>query len=92
MNITEANKIIKNKDILSSNMDDEVVMMSVENSEYYNLNPVGAKIWELLDNSPSFSGLIDKLLEEFNVDKDLCIKDTSEFLEELRSKGLIDIK
>ena len=36
--------ISKNPAIISSKMDDEVVMMSIEKGNYYGLNPVAATI------------------------------------------------
>jgi hypothetical protein len=92
MEIKDENILSRNKEILSSDMDGETVMMSVENSEYYSLSPVGTKIWELMEHDISFKELIDKLMDEYNVERDVCETDTKEFLEELAKKGLLNIK
>ena len=92
MEINNQTILKRNKEILSTEMDGETVMMSVENSEYYSLSPVGTKIWELLENDLSFEQLINLLMEEFDVDKQTCQNDTKEFLEELIDKGLIKVE
>jgi len=89
----EDKTILKRKsEILSSDMDGETVMMSVENSEYYSLSPIGTKIWELVENEISFENLISKLMKEYSVDIDTCKKDTVEFVNELINKGLVEVK
>ena len=40
--------IKRNPEMVSSDMDGETVMMSMENGEYYGLDPIGSRIWELI--------------------------------------------
>jgi len=65
------------------------VMMSVENGEYFGLDPVGSRIWDLIENPIRIDSLVDLLLEEFDVSKEQCESDTFEFLNELREKNLL---
>ena len=92
MEIKETDILTRNMEILSSDMDGETVMMSVENSEYYSLSTVGTKIYDILLKDMSFSELIDVLTKEYDVDRAVCEKDTKEFLEELVNKNIIKIK
>lgn len=80
-----------NPDILTSDMGDEVVMLNVLNSEYYGLDSVGCFIWQNIEDSISISDLVDKLLLEFTIDRETCIKEISIFLQELHQQGLIQI-
>ena len=41
--------VARNDDIIFSDMGEETVMMSIDKGEYYGLDPVGRRIWELLD-------------------------------------------
>jgi len=92
MEIKETDILTRNMEILSSDMDGETVMMSVENSEYYSLSTVGTKIYDILLKDMSFSELIDVLTKEYDVDRAVCEKDTKEFLEEHVNKNIIKIK
>jgi hypothetical protein len=83
--------IEKKQDIISSGMDDETVMMSIENSEYYGLNPVGSRIWELLDRPRTVAGICDILLAEYDVPAEECQREVKEFVEKLLEKKLVKI-
>ena len=92
MEINNTDILSRNVEILSSDMDGETVMMSVENSEYYSLSKVGTKIYDILSKEMSFTELIDILTKEYSVDREVCEKDTKEFLEELLKKNIIKMK
>jgi hypothetical protein len=70
-------------------MDGEIVMMSVENGEYYGLDEIGSRIWELIEAPVSVDQLINSLMTEFDVNHEECLNDTLEFLEDLRAKDLL---
>ena len=89
MAINSESTISKNPQIISSKMDDEVVMMSVEKGNYYGLNRVGSEIWEKLTEPLTVSLLCDKLLQEFDVEKEQCEREVITYLEKLVSEGLI---
>ena len=81
--------IYRDPEMLSSNMDGETVMMSLENSEYYGLNEIGTRIWELTEKKISVKNLIKILMDEYDVDENTCRTDVLEFLKELGKKKLI---
>lgn len=70
-------------------IDGEVVMLSIENGEYYGLDSVGSRIWELLEKEIQFEKLIDVLTEEYDVSREQCQEETREYLEELFNKNLL---
>ena len=76
-------------DMLFSRIDDEVVMMSAETGEYYGLNPVASRIWDLLETPHSFEQLTELLMREFDIDEQTCRKDVGNFLNRLIEKKLI---
>ena len=74
-----------------SAIDNEVVMLSLKNGEYYYLNPVASKIWELIKEPQKINILIDVLSDEYIVKKDVCRQDVLECINDFSSKGLIII-
>lgn len=74
-----------------SEIDDEIILLSIDNSEYYNLNKIGSQIWLLLENETSFQALIKKLIQKFDVSEETCMQDTHSFLGESVMKGIIQI-
>ena len=87
-----ATVIARSSELVSSDIDGEVVMMSIENGKYYGLDKTGSRIWELLENQFSVSGLIDQLLLEFAVDRETCERDVVAFLEQLDEDNMLEIK
>lgn len=70
-------------------IDGEVIMLNLQSGEYINFNPVGTRIWELLENPLSFKDLIDALLKEYDIDQDSCFAATKEFIHRMSEKGLL---
>jgi hypothetical protein len=90
-NISLTSKVQRNPGMITSNLDGEIVMMSVEHGEYYGLDEIGTRIWELLEKPITVEELISSLTHEFEVERLECEHDTLEFLDELLSKKLIQI-
>jgi hypothetical protein len=82
-------KIVRNEEIVSTGMDNETVMMSIEMGEYYGINPVGSRIWELLARPRTAAGICDMLMEEYDVPEEECRQDVLEFLGQLFEKKLV---
>ena len=55
----------------------------------FNLNPVGAFVWEKLDGRTSGAEIVDALVEHFLVDHETAESDYCGFIEELRSIGAL---
>ncbi len=79
-----------NHNVLSSKIDDEAILMSIEAESYFGLDPVGSRIWELLSNEPATTDeLVEMLMDEYDVDKATCSMQAQQFVEEMFSKNLI---
>lgn len=87
--INSDTKIMRNSDIISSEMDEETVMMNIEQGEYYGVNPVGSRIWELLETPWTFGSLCAQLRKEFDVSEEECKRDVGEFVNVMREKNLV---
>jgi hypothetical protein len=64
-------------DQISCDLSGEVVILHVGSGQYFGLNPVGARIWQLLGDGRTLVDVRDVLLGEYDVDPDRC---TSELL------------
>ncbi len=72
-----------------SMIDDEVVMLSLKNGEYYALNSVASRIWVIIEECKAVKEVTAVMMEEFEVDEETCLRDTLECLYDFREKGLI---
>lgn len=70
--------------------DGEAVLLNIESGEYFSLNPVGCRIWELCDGTRSAAEIASVLCEEFDVAEDVVTADVKEILDELEKEKLIE--
>jgi hypothetical protein len=77
-------------EVLSSRLDDEVVLLSIQGGFYYSLEPVASRIWIILSERPAtLTELVEHLMEEFDVDPETCIQDVMSFIDDMKAKKLI---
>jgi hypothetical protein len=82
--------VSRNPDIITSEIDGDMVMMSVSEGSFYGLNAVGAAIWHLLDTPASIETIVAHVLEIFEVSEEQCQTDILIFIESMvSSKTLI---
>ncbi len=53
------------------------------------LTPVAAAIWTALKESTDYQFVLERILDEFDVEESVARKDLDEFLAEMKSEGLI---
>ena len=73
--------IARNDAIVFTDLDDTIVMMDVDEGHYYELDPIAARIWALLEEASSASSICETLAGEYEVDAETCQRDTLEFLQ-----------
>jgi hypothetical protein len=77
---------------VSCPLGEESAILNLKNSVYYGINPVGTRVWNLLKQPRSVEELRDTLLDEYEVDAELCERDLLSLLEKMRSEGLIEVR
>jgi hypothetical protein len=83
--------IVRNEELLTSDLDGETIMLSVESGNYYGLDQVGSRLWALIEQPRSVSDLCDMLVAEFDVERDQCEKDILAFLHELVDEKIVKV-
>lgn len=92
-NLTGADIVVRNDaGLLTTVVDDELVGMSVEQGACYGLNGVGTRIWDMLAEPRSIDSLCDELTREYEVEREQCLAEVTDLLEELRSEGLLAVR
>lgn len=67
----------------------EAVLLDIESGEYFSLNPVGGRIWELCDGTRSTAEIVSVMCDEYDVAQDVVTADTDEILGELANAKLV---
>lgn len=81
--------VIRVKEVISSEVDGETMLMSLENSRYYGMDEIGSRIWNLLDEPRTVRDLCGLLTQEFDVEQGGCEQDVLTFLNQLKEDNLI---
>ena len=90
--LSRSSKIVVSKDVVSCDLGGETAMLDMKEGVYYGLNEIGTVIWELIQNPITLLEIIDKILEEYEVDEETCYADTVELIKEMEKNGLVAIK
>jgi hypothetical protein len=88
-NLTLNTSLTRDPDLVCAEMDGDLVMMSIENGEYYGIGGVGTRIWELLNQPTTIEQLVETITTEFDIQEDRCRDDVLSFSEKLFELGLI---
>jgi hypothetical protein len=83
--------ITRKESIVSSKLNAEVVMLDIEQGKYFGLDPVGARIWEIIENPVSAQSIIDALVAEYDVEEDVCRQDVEEFVAKMNDLKMIEV-
>jgi hypothetical protein len=88
---SEHSRIVASKDQVSCDLAGEAAILSLRTGVYYGLNPVGARIWNLIQTTTTFGQLRDTLLGTYDVEPATLESDMRDLLTELAEHGLIEI-
>ena len=77
---------------VSAEVDGEAVILGMERGEYYGLNPVGTRVWQLLGQPVSVRELQEGIVGEYEVSAEQALADLRALLSHLRQEGLIEIR
>ena len=78
--------------MLSTELDQETVLMSIDAGAYYGLKGTAQCIWEQLETPLTFSALVARLVEEYEVSPEACAADLAGFLAEMEREGLLRVE
>lgn len=84
--------VVPKNDIDVTELNGEKVMMDLDKGKYFMLNGTGSVIWDCIIESKTISQIIEKLLNEYDVSREVCEKTVLEYLEKLDNEGIITIK
>lgn len=74
-------KYSRNEQIIDGELDDNQVMMHLDKGKYFGLDPVGKRIWELIEEPKNIREITAILLEEFEVTPEQCNEEVQSFLD-----------
>ena len=80
------------KDVLFQEVSGETVLLDLASEQYFGLDEVGTRVWQLLKEGQSLDAMLEVLLEEYEVERERLEADVRALLESLIEAGLIEKK
>jgi hypothetical protein len=90
--ISLRSRVVVAKQNLSCALGDEAAILQMRSGVYYGLDPIGARLWTLLAEPRTVEDLRETLIAEYEVERARCEADLLALLENMHSKGLIEIR
>lgn len=89
MNIELESIVRRLEDHISAEVNDELVVLSVEHGKYFGFDDIAQTIWERIQTPISVNMLCKDLAEQFDGDSEIIRKDVLDFLNKLYAEGII---
>ena len=82
-------KFVHSPHAMSRTIGEETVILDLESGTYFGLDPVGARVWQLLEEGKSFIEARDAIFDEYEVERDRLEADLLALIGELAERKLI---
>ena len=90
--ISDHSVVVAAKDQVSCDLAGEAAILNVKSGVYYGLDPVGARIWNLMQEPRKVAEIQNAIADEYEVEPERCARDLVGLLEKLLAEGLIEVK
>ncbi|HLJ24911.1 MAG TPA: PqqD family peptide modification chaperone [Candidatus Acidoferrales bacterium] len=90
--ISDRSVVVAAKDQVSCDLAGEAAILNIKSGVYYGLDPVGARIWNLVQEPRKVLEIQDAITNEYEVEPEQCARDLVGLLEKLLAEGLIEVK
>lgn len=84
-------KFVRSPQALSRTVGDETVILDLESGTYFGLDPVGARMWQLLGEGKSFAEVCNAILDEYDVPRERLEADLLALAAQLAEHRLISV-
>lgn len=76
-------------DVLEQELDGETVLLDLRSDNYFGLDEVGTRVWQLLRDGKDSEAIVARMVDEFDVEIGQLRQDLEALLGELSGAGLI---
>ena len=91
MSVTLPNNVIISPDILFQDISGETIVLNLAKEQYFGLDDVSTRMWELLNECEDIDGVVAQLLTEFDVDQEVLRTDLAGLIDKLVEAGLVTV-
>lgn len=77
---------------VSAGLAGECIILDLESEQYFALDEVGARVWQLVGKAISVGDICECVTREYEVEASQCLHDVTTLLEKLLEHGLVRIR
>ncbi len=77
--------------VVTRQLDGELVLLNLDTENYFGLDEVGTRMWELVSSSRSVEDAFEQLVAEYDVDASTLRKDLEALLRQLVESGIVEL-
>ena len=85
-------RVIVPEHVMVRQLGDECVILDMASGYYFGLDPVGARIWQLLSQTSVVAEIVERLAQEYDVTPEQAESDLVRFVDELKANGLLSVE
>lgn len=89
--IMSAVRVELSEDVAFRELSGQAVLLDLASGIYFGLNEVGTRLWELLAQNDSLDLAENALQKEFEVSPEVLKADVEQLLQQMQSKGLLQV-
>jgi len=90
MNLNQT--IALSPDVISQEVSGETVLLDLESENYFGLDEVGTRIWQLIKETNELQSIFDTLMKEYDVSEARLQLDLTTLLTEIEGLGLVKLE
>lgn len=91
MPVSLTDSVTARSGVFSTTVDDELILFDPDQGLYFGSGIVGQCIWTMISKERQVSDICDAIMEQFEVERAVCIADVVNFLSELEKRGLVTV-
>lgn len=90
MRVSFSDRLTAAPDVLFRLLSDEAVLVNLRTEQYLGLNPVGARMWNVLMAAASIEAAYEELLKEYEVEPAELRRDLGDLVDQLVDHQLVE--
>ena len=78
--------------VFAQEIDGEMVLLDMNSESYFGLNDINTAIWKVIEEKKVLQEVYETMLVEYDIEEEVLKKDLVNFVKQLESFGLIEVK
>lgn len=87
MNLNQT--VVLSPEVISQEVSGETVLLDLDSENYFGLDEVGTRIWQLIQENGELQSVYDTLLAEYDVTPEQLLQDMEKLLTDIQAAGLV---